>query len=102
MTIDELIVKLSLDAAGYKQGAKDTQAAATKLAAGLVQSAELGEKGQAASHKRTAASAMAMGKSIVDSNAKVQQSFEGMLRTGLAFLAMFAGAKGLSKISPER
>ncbi len=93
MTIDELIVKLSLDAAGLKTGAKDAQAAADKLATGLGESAERGEKAQAGSHKRTAASAMAMGKSITDSNAKVAQSFEGILRTGLAFLAMFTGAK---------
>ncbi len=93
MTIDELIVKLSLDAAGLKTGAKDAQSAADKLATGLSESAERGEKAQAGSHKRTAASAMAMGKSITDSNTKVAQSFEGILRTGLAFLAMFTGAK---------
>ena len=93
MTVDELIVRLTLDAAGLKQGAKDAQATADKLATGLGQSAERGEKAQAVSHKRTADSAVAMGKSIAESNTKVSQSFEGILRTGLAFLAIFTGAK---------
>ena len=59
MTIDELIVKLSLDAAGLKQGAKDATATAAKLATDLGQAAERGEKAQAGSHKRTADSAIA-------------------------------------------
>ena len=95
MTVDELIVRLALDATGLKQGAKEAQAAADKLATGLGQSAERGEKAQADSHKRTATSATLMGKSIVDSNQKVSQSFEGVLRTGLAFLAIFTGAKSV-------
>ena len=107
MQIDELVVSLVLDAAGFTQGQKAASTAAQKGAADVAAAAEKGEKAQtgafeaivaglnrlaAATEKGNERGVQAQ-KKVIESNKKVGESFEGAIRTGLTFLAVLAGAR---------
>lgn len=94
-TFDDMIVRLFLDVTGLEQGQKEATALVDKSAADLAVAAGKGEKAQTDAHAKTTASAVRMGKAISTSNKALAESFEGAIRTGLTFLAVLAGAKGI-------
>ena len=105
-TLDELIVKIALDASGLKQGAKDAVAATGQVSKQLVDTADKGEKAQTGSlavivkgwnalalaQRKTAEATVQSGKTMVAATDSVANSTEKVIRSVGALLLIFAGA----------
>jgi len=96
MTLEELVVKIVLDATGFTSGQKAATAAASKMADDVTASATKGEKAQVDAHKRTTASAEAMSKGIVAANTRAIQSVEGTIRSFLTLFGILTGTRSLT------
>jgi len=97
VTIDELIVKIVLDASGFLSGQKATTDAADALKAKTVAAANAAEKGQSAAAEKARKAAEAEAKKIQEANAKTSESVIALGRRVLGLYALFTAGRGVKE-----
>ncbi len=97
MTVDELIVKIVLDASGFLSGQKATTDAADALKAKTVAAANAAEKGQSAAAEKARKAAEAEAKKIQEANAKTSESVVALGRRVLGLYALFTAGRGVKE-----